>query len=226
MALDVHSLQRGSGFLGWVRFADLQQPSDVNVLDQHANKILVGWTLEVQEGVVQYNFETVGPSDKQLLHWAYANHIAFLDSGASEVAGLTKTRSPVKGKMFPLVGGDQWTFKVDLAEALDVDFLPPMEPQGQHVAAIQAALEEDWAWFRSYWRLAMHKRDHYFSGKGFQKLATVCHMMAKFKGKAHADTMACAGILKEAFQCMYQRDVADGSDRRLAGPDGQWSQEE
>jgi len=211
---------------GWVRFADLQQLSDTEVLDQHANTILVGWTLEVEEGVVRYNFETVGPSGKQLLHWAYANHVAFLDSGASIEAGLTRTRSPVKGNMIPFVGGNQWTFKVDLTEALNVDFLPPLEPKSEHVDEIRAALDADWEWFASNWRLALHKRDHYFSGKGFQKLATVCHMMAKFKGKAHADTTACAGVLKQAFQCMYKRDVADGSDRRLAGPDGEWSQEE
>jgi len=211
---------------GWVRLADLQEASDAVVLDRHAQKILVGWHLHVQEGVVQYNFETVGPSSAQLLHWAYANHMHFLESGASLEESLTKTRSPVKGKMFPLVSGDHWTLKVDLTQALALGFLSEQEPRAEHVATLTEEVQRDYRWFRDHWRNSMHKRDHYFSGKGFQKLGDVCQLMAKLLGRENKEVQACAAILKTGFQCMYQRNVSDSADRRMAGFDGRWSQEE
>jgi len=83
-----------------------------------------------------------------------------------------------------------------------------------------------WQWFKSNWRKELHKRDHYFSGKGFQKFGTLCHMLASFKGRDHQDTTECASTLKEAFECMYDRTVSDGSDRKLNNDNEESLQEE
>jgi len=213
-------------FNGWMRLADLQASSDAEVLDAYAQSILVGWELAVKDGVVEYHFETAGRSDAPLLNWAYANHMHFLDGGAEEETRLTRTRSPVKGKMFALAGSKVWRFKVDLSPAMALDFLPAQEPKPEHVPTLQAEAERDYKDFVQNWRMSMHKRDHYFSGKGFQKVGTVCHMLAKFRGKSDPDVQACANILKEGFNCLWNRNVSDGSDRRLSGPNGMWSQEE
>jgi endo-1,3(4)-beta-glucanase len=53
----------------------------------------------------------------------------------------------------------------------------------------------------------------------------ICLMLSKFYGKDHADTQACANVLKSGFRCMYDRSVSDGSDRKLE-IDGEWVQNE
>jgi endo-1,3(4)-beta-glucanase len=196
---------------GWVRLADVQQPGDVSVLDLYANTVVVGWDLHVEEGIVQYKFDTVGPVGQQFLHWAYANHMAFLIEGGTLLQSMTRTRSPVKGKMFPLACDKTWTLAVDLTEALAVDFLPSREPREEHVSTIIAEVDRDWQMFKHTWRSSMFKSDYYFSGKGFQKIGNICLMLAKFHGHDHADVQECAEVLKAGFQCMYQGNASDGS---------------
>lgn len=64
---------------GYVRMARVLAPKDAEVLDRHAQAVLVGWTLEVDgNGTVSYNFEKAGAENVTLLHWAYGHHLPLL----------------------------------------------------------------------------------------------------------------------------------------------------
>mmetsp|Transcript_16284 Transcript_16284/g.28455 ORF Transcript_16284/g.28455 Transcript_16284/m.28455 type:complete len:729 (-) Transcript_16284:646-2832(-) len=71
---------------GYVRLAQVLAPGDVEVLDRHAQAVLVGWKLEVNgNGTVSYNFEKAGAQNVRLLHWAYGHHLPLV-SNTSELA--------------------------------------------------------------------------------------------------------------------------------------------
>jgi endo-1,3(4)-beta-glucanase len=213
---------------GWVRLAQELNPSDADALDAHAGAILTGWSLEVQEGSVQYNFETIDPTNAELLHFAYANHMRLLTSGAV-VPAVSRRMSPVKGKMTPLVG-NVWTMSPDLAPALAMDLLPQGEPSAENDKVIKAELLKQMEFFRSWhphedrvqWRSTMFRRDHYFSGKGYQKLGMVCLLVAKYFGKESSDSVECAEWLSVGFKCMYDP-ASDGSDRANNQTECWWS---
>jgi len=194
---------------GWVRLAHVVEPGDTASLDEHAGAILTGWDFDVTEGVVQYNFQTLDANRVKLLHFAYANHMALLstESGnAQPDTSMALIDAPVKGKMTPLIG-DTWRMTADVRPALDLDFLPKIEPALKYKQTLISELD----WYlnkfsdKLYWRQNLFRNDHYFSGKGFQKLGYVCLLSEKYYGKNHPKTQKCAETLASGFSCMYKR---------------------
>merc|ERR1719414_2731755 len=97
--------------------------------------------------------------------------------------------------------------KVNVRPALDLDFLPSVEPAAKYKQTFIQELNWYLAKFsdKLYWRQNLFKNDHYFSGKGFQKLGYTCLLSEKYFGRQNAKTQKCASILAEAFGCMYRR---------------------
>lgn len=210
---------------GYVRFAFVSEArpnykegkeDDALILDNYAPCVVTGMDLEVMDTspvTFSYVFNT-NNNDCEVLHWGYANHNLFLGQDVKVLQDLSHTSSNCKGLMTPLVAKSKLSFQVenaDLQKAKDLGFLPPSKVQDDHKSAIKEELAKDWADMSRNWRLSTNKIDHYFSGKGFQKLAMLCLMLREFGQTEDADQ--CARTVKTAFQCLYMRDKADDSDR-------------
>ena len=112
--------------------------------------------------------------------------------------------------MTPLIG-NRWKMRPNIAEALALEFLPAKDPKPENVDAIRAELQTALAHYKANWRQELFRKDHYFSGKGYQKLGMICLPAEKYHGNNHATTQACATDLGLAFKCLYDP-AADGSD--------------
>merc|ERR1719203_1517596 len=95
-----------------------------------------------------------------------------------------------------------------MSGVLELDFLPARMPAAEYNQTLMQEL--NW-WLDEFvtdgvlWRENLFRKDHYFSGKGYQKLGYVCLLSARHHGKNDARTQACASVLAEAFRCMYER---------------------
>ncbi|CAE8638772.1 unnamed protein product [Polarella glacialis] len=195
---------------GWLRVARVSDAQDAAVLDAHASAVLVDWKLQVDVGRVRYAFTKKAATGAELLHFAYAHHVKLLAGGAQRLAqNLSPIRSPTKGSMAGVIG-DSWLLQVDLAEADGLGFLPPGEPDSPSAGFLKAETLGTWQYFQegSNWRADMFKGSYYFSGKGFQKVGTVCLLLEKFFGLADSNTQACADVLATGFKCLYDREHA------------------
>ena len=200
-------------FEGWLRLAEVQEPGDVNVLDQHAGAVLTDWDMDLELGSLRYQFVKSGRQDVQLLHFGYAHHQQMLSGTSQQLSTLTPIRPPTKGVMVGVLG-DSWLLNIDTSDVQHLSFLPASEPPSEHadflaekaIGTVQWFLESD------NWKLAMFRGSFYFSGKGFQKVGYVCLLLEKFHGRDHGETQACAEILAQGFRCLY--------DRSLLGCDG------
>ncbi|CAE7358532.1 unnamed protein product [Symbiodinium natans] len=200
-------------FEGWLRLAEVQAASDVDVLDQHAGAILTDWDMDVELGSLRYQFSKSGRQDISLLHFGYAHHESMLTGASHQISALTPMRPPTKGEMVGVVG-DSWTLDIDTTEVQQLGFLPANEPSAEHAEFLSEKVRGTVQWFlhSDQWKLAMFRGSYYFSGKGFQKVAYVCLLLEKFHGTDHGETQACAEILAKGFRCLY--------DRSLLGCDG------
>eukprot|EP00931_Biecheleriopsis_adriatica_P059290 TRINITY_DN35452_c0_g1_i1.p1 TRINITY_DN35452_c0_g1~~TRINITY_DN35452_c0_g1_i1.p1 ORF type:complete len:945 (+),score=122.89 TRINITY_DN35452_c0_g1_i1:104-2938(+) len=196
---------------GWVRLAQVNNPGDADVLDLHASAILVDWALQVTKGKVQYQFAKQGSEAMPILHFAYGHHLKLLPSD-QQLVQLT-TRAPTKGQMTGVVG-DKWSLHVDTSEAEHLDFLPTGEPDISRLEFLKAETLGALQWFKGGRNAkdTMLKGSYYFSGKGFQKLGTVCLLMEKFYGPEHNETKTCAELLASGFKCLCGH--ADAGDCR------------
>lgn len=214
---------------GWVRMAHVLGASDVAVLDDHARAILSGCSLQVLEGgIVQYDFLNDGDAGVPVLHWAYAHHLSLLRSQGPECTrlahGLTPSRTPSKGLMHGVVG-HAWTLVVDLEQVASLGYLPEGEPHGDRAAFLRQEVEKTLEYFSktANWQATMFKKSFYWSGKGFQKVSSVCLLAEKFLGTGHPQTQACAHILLDGFRCLYDRTSANNCvGAPLASYDSEW----
>lgn len=212
---------------GWVRMAHVLRPADRAIFDAHAGAVLSGCNLRVfKGGVVQYDFENDGDASVPMLHWAYAHHLALLRSPGPECTrladGLTPTRTPSKGLMHGIVG-NAWTLVADLEPAESLGFLPDGEPNAERETFMRKEVVKTLEYFSktANWQSTMFKKSFYWSGKGFQKVSSVCLLAEKFLGADHPHTQSCAWILLEGFKCLYDR-TPNCVGAPLASYDSEW----
>jgi len=198
---------------GWLRLALLAREEDAATLDAHAQALVVGCMLEVETGgLVRYVFEKAGLAEVPLLHWAFPHHLQLLlteaqGQGQRLATGLAALRAPTKGLMTGIVG-DTWTFQADLSDVNRLGFLPEHKPPAEEVDFLRVEAVKTLEYFRLHWRVAMLKGSFYFSGKGFQKVGTVCLLLEEFLGVLDDLTQECAGLLASGFKCLYDRERA------------------
>lgn len=53
------------------------------------------------------------------------------------------------------------------------------------------------------------RSSYYFSGKGFQKIGSLCLLLEESYGTNHSHTVACVEILAKGFRCLYDPAEAD-----------------
>ncbi|CAK9010947.1 unnamed protein product [Durusdinium trenchii] len=188
-------------FEGWIRLAEVQSTNDTEVLDRHAQAVLMDWELEVDYGAVTYSFRTNG-SDTPLLHYAYAHHRKILLDPV--LANLTSMLAPTKGHMAGVLG-DVWQMHVEMSHVAQLGFLPPAPlEESKRSALMENAVEElEWFLFAERWRGAIFRSSYYFSGKGFQKIGALCLLLEDFFGRNHSHTQSCTEILVKGFRCLY-----------------------
>jgi len=88
---------------GWVRIAHVINDTDAQVLDAHARAVVVGCKLELETGgTVRYVFQKEGPSDVELLHFAYGHHVHLM-SQKSEPASKVQASAPAEQRKGPLL---------------------------------------------------------------------------------------------------------------------------
>lgn len=213
-------------FNGWLRVARVVSPADRKILDSHARAIVVGVDVGVEtQGVLRYGFSKAGATAVPVLHWAYAHHVKLMGAGAgaqtvvpqSELAPIT---TPTKGRMRGVLG-DSWTMSVDLSEAARLDFLPEGIVQEPYLSELKdrtaASLRDEMgvdACLQARWvdapcasaRKFLLTGSFYYSGKGLQKLGSLCILAEKLLGRGDRQTQNCAALLGKAFRCFYARD--------------------
>jgi len=151
---------------------------------------------------VQYNFAKVGSRSTDLLHYAFAHHLRLMSGGARK-ADLGKIQAPTKGKMTPMVG-NKWKMKMDVSAAKAMGLLPAGEPAAHRQEEIKDEVLAELGRMEHSWHLSMFKNNYYFSGKGYQKVGTICLLAAKYLGKDHPDVQKCADNLYQGFKCLYE----------------------
>lgn len=202
---------------GWVRMAQVANPSDTAALDAHAQRILEAIRLEVDSPQeFRYVFETSGRSDVDLLHWAWSHQVQLVKSPKT-LNGLTPLVAPTGGPMTAMLG-DQWSFHIDTSRAEGIDFLPAVELSGGHRDEVSATLTDGFvndlsaeACMANGWPSAecAHPRQwiftagFYTNGKGLQKVAYYCLMAEKLFGSGDKRTQTCIDLLADAFKCHY-----------------------
>lgn len=195
---------------GWFRLAAVNNNSDTVVLDAHAGAVVMGCDLSADgNGVVQYSWVKNGSANTEVLHYAFAHHVKVMSAGALK-ADMGKIQAPTKGKMTPMVG-DVWKMQLDVTAAKNMGLLPAGEPAAQYVDEIKAATLAQLADFKHSWRYSLFKWDYYFSGKGYQKVGTICLLAAKYLGKGHPDVQGCADNLHQGFKCLYEPEKHQGA---------------
>ncbi|CAJ1399569.1 unnamed protein product [Effrenium voratum] len=207
LSCDAYCLVLNKPLEGWVRAAHVVAPEDAEVLDAHARAILVGWDLEVEDGSVRYKFQLAEGHDvPELLHWAYAHHEKMLQqkpSGQTRMANLTASQAPTKGTMRGVLG-NEWHLEVPFFNQTDaLDFLPKANLTDRR-ELLAAEANQSLQWLQKNWRAAMFKSDYYFSGKGFQKVASVCLLAEQLLSPQQSE--ACSDLLGQAFQCLLTRE--------------------
>jgi len=199
---------------GWVRIAEEQQPDDAIALDAHAQAILTGVSLEVPAaGHVRYAFSKAGKTNVEVLHYAFAHHLRLM-AAAPLAEGLSRIQAPTKGLMTGVVA-DTWNLWVDTGPAATLEFLPlgdlssarKEEVAEEALSAMDTFQGTGW----HSWKHAMFRGDYYFSGKGYQKLGTVCLILEKLL-PGHEKLKECIDLLEHGFRCLYEPAVIGDCD--------------
>lgn len=182
-------------FTGWLRLAEVQAESDREVLDAHATAVLVDWDLDVETGLVKYSFRKNGDVNTPLLHFAYAHHQKLLVQ--QEMSTLQPMLAPTKGQMAGVIG-DTWLMQIDMSKVNQLGFLLPARADDLAPLALEQLAE-----FEDGWRQTILRGSYYFSGKGFQKIGSLCLLLEDFYGTKHRYTQLCSDILVKGFRCFY-----------------------
>lgn len=187
---------------GWVRLGHVLKKEDRGILDAHASAVLVDMDVELPRvGQLKYKFTTTN-SSAEFAHFAYPHHLPLLPNRR---AGLEPSKAPTKGWMTAVVG-NTWTLEVDVAEAQAFDWLPHGNIKTSLEATVKAEVLKSWESLKvpASWQAETQKDSYYWSGKGLQKVGTVCLMLEKMLGHDAAETQDCAEVLGLAFECYYK----------------------
>ena len=235
MIAESGELHLNKPFNGYVRVAQVggyeMESCDDQCLDrlkESAPAILWDVEIDVRDGgILEYSFvqpdEIAETKDVQILHWAYATHIALLaDSGVrndeqTEVLGSMKIKAPSKGWMTAVVG-NKWNMVTDMQHVSNIDFLPTADIPASKVNELKnLAIEQVETFYADphkafNWPYEGHST-YYFGGKGFQKVSMVCLVAKQLLGPDDQVVQKCISILRWGWSC-----VVDGVEDGLEVP--------
>lgn len=188
-------------FDGWIRLAHVLSDSDRSILDEYALAVLEDMDVELPSaGQLKYKFTTTNSRGK-FMHFAYPHHLPVL---SNRKAGLQPSKAPTKGRMTAVVG-NTWTMNVDLGEARSFDWLPQGQIKSSHYNTVYSEVLKSWNLLKvpSTWQAESLQDSYYWSGKGLQKIGTMCLMLEQLLGLRAPETQHCAEVLGDAFECYY-----------------------
>ncbi|KAK1948091.1 putative endo-1 [Phytophthora citrophthora] len=170
----------GSGaYTGTVRVALLPESGDKSVYDNYAACVVRGGDVSVQSRTsYSLNWETEGSGcdSKGLLHFALPHQVEVM-SGATtaQSKGSIVLHSSTRGDMVGQVTkSGTWTLSESEADE-EVDFYPASKPSAEVVSQVnllstlKSDIESEWILDKGSW---------YFSGKAYQKYASLCLIAA------------------------------------------------
>lgn len=125
-------------------------------------------------------------------------------------SGLSAIRAPTKGSMLGLLG-DNWTLHIDSTRAERLDFLPEASNLSERKQAeLKDAVVQSFNHEResARWRRSVLRGSYYFSGKGLQKVGTLCLLLEQFFSLDDWRTQECTGWMAAGFRCFYDAAAA------------------
>ncbi|KAF4043890.1 Glycosyl hydrolase family 81 C-terminal domain [Phytophthora infestans] len=166
-------------YTGTLRMAILPETGDESVYDDYASCVVRGGDVSVQSRTsYSLDWETEGSScdSTGLLHFALPHQVEVMKEAiTTKSKGVIVLHSSTRGDMVAQVTKfGSWALREDEADE-EVDFYPSTKPSADVVAQVnllstlQSDIDSDWVLDKGSW---------YFSGKSFQKYASLCLIAA------------------------------------------------
>jgi len=160
-----------------------------------------------------------GTVKDDVLHYAYPHQVELMGS-ANIDSGLSAMKAPSKGEMRGIVG-DEWEMQIDLSDAEILGFLPDGEPSSEREGKFKYEVKTQIrSWIKdtdTQRHVTMKWQGWYWTGKMFQKVGMICLLAEKYFGANDDITQKCAGILEDAFKCLYEPANAGKFGRKASG---------
>ncbi|GMF35526.1 unnamed protein product [Phytophthora fragariaefolia] len=177
------ALAAANGYTGTVRLAVLPDSGDQGVYDKYASCVVRGGDVSVQSRTsysLDWETEGSGCDSSGLLHFALPHHVAVMkDATTAESSGAVVLHSSTRGQMVGQVTtSGSWTLSEPEADD-EVDFYPAKKPSADVVSqlglfsTLQSDINSQWSLDTGSW---------YFSGKAYQKYASLCLVAADSSG--------------------------------------------
>ncbi|OWZ14659.1 Endo-1,3-beta-glucanase, partial [Phytophthora megakarya] len=197
------ALVASASYTGTVRVAILPENADQSVYDAYATCVVHGGDVSVQSRTsysLDWKTEGKGCDSMGLLHFALPHQVTVMtDATTTQSQGAIVLHSSTRGQMVGQVTmSGSWALSE--AEAYDeVDFYPVNKPSADVVSqtnlrsTLQSDIESEWSLDTGSW---------YFSGKAYQKYASLCLMAADSSVVGHDTTLLrrCLDKLEEIIE--------------------------